>query len=49
MSNFMQTIQFALSFLPSWVVILFLAVVGLVLVFFVLKLIKIILDAIPFV
>ena len=49
MSNFIQTLQFTFSFLPSWVWIAFSVIFAFILVMFILKIIKTILDALPFV
>ena len=49
MSNFIQVLQFMFAFLPSLVWIAFSVIFAFVLVMFVLKIIKTILDALPFV
>lgn len=49
MSNFVQALQFVFAFLPSWVWIAFSVIFGFILVMFILKIIKCILDALPFV
>ena len=49
MSNFITTLKFASSFLPGWVFSALIVVLGFVLVLVLLKIIKAILDAIPFV
>lgn len=49
MSNFIQTLQFIFAFLPSWVWIAFSCIFAFILVMFILKIIKTILDALPFV
>ena len=49
MSNFIQTLQFTFAFIPSWVWIAFSVIFAFILVMFILKIIKTILDALPFV
>lgn len=49
MSNFITALQFVFAFLPSWVWIAFSVIFAFVLIMFVLKVIKTILDALPFV
>lgn len=49
MSNFVQALQYVFSILPTWVWVVFCAACVFVLVIIVLKIIKVILDAIPFV
>lgn len=49
MSNFIQVLQFMSAFLPSWVWIAFSVVFGFFILIFIFKIIKIILDALPFV
>lgn len=49
MSKLVQVIQFCTTYLPSWVAYLIVACFGLVVVFVLFKVIKLILDAIPFV
>lgn len=49
MSDLLQTLQFVFAFLPSWVWIAFSALFIFILIMFVLKVIKTILDALPFV
>ena len=48
MSNFIQALQFMFAFLPSWVWVAFSVIFVFILVMFVLKIIKTILDALPF-
>lgn len=48
MSAFVQTLRFALSFFPAWVVNFLLAAVGILLLIVAFKVIKLIWDAIPF-
>ena len=48
MSAFVQTLRFAMSFLPSWCVNFLLAAVGILLLIVAFKVVKLIWDAIPF-
>lgn len=49
MSHFIEALSFMFSFLPAWVWIVFAACFTFLIVIIVLKVIKVILDAIPFV
>lgn len=49
MSSFITTLKFCFAFLPSWAWVAFSCIFGFILVMFILKIIKTILDALPFV
>lgn len=49
MSRFLQSLQYVFSILPTWVWVVFCAALVFVLIVIVLKIIKLILDAVPFV
>lgn len=49
MSNLIQVIQWCTTYLPPWAAYLLVASFGLLVVFILFKVIKLILDAIPFV